>query len=415
MLPEKIYSGLSSAKLAKAIFKADVPEEYVKEMPAETLFMVVKHNGLQSSADLIAMADIEQCKLLLDFDIWHKDELDEDHLWEWFELTDETGELKLLEKILRSVDLSIICLLVMKYVKFEIQEEATEEPPAPEYFTPDKGHTWLNINAPDSNKTFLLGRVLALIFETNAELFYDILGATGEATESEIVENGYQNKTKRLEAEGIPSDEYAYSLNAPLPLTLVKKTIGDADHTVSSDLKAIQPLVYDSMTVQPLSGRVSKIKNIDEFEAELTLIMNAAIVRFGVDISDYEEIKLLGSKVKGAINIALEALIKETALDDIELYNKVGLQKLYRTGLTLLLDLQKKAHAIPKEALKDVSPECFSTVAGLLEPFPVYPNFFASDGSIIKDSTGKLESGYQSFDHLRNLDKAATTIQYENA
>ncbi len=413
MLPEVKYSGLSSTKLAKAIFNADVPEEYVKTMPAETLFMVVKHNGLQSSADLVAMADIEQCKLLLDFDIWHKDELDEDHLWEWLELTDATGDLKLLEKILRSIDLSIICLLVMKYVKFEIREEATEEPPAPEYFTPDKGHTWLNVNAPDSNKTFLLGRVLALIFETNAELFYDILGATGEATESEIVENGYQNKTKRLEAEGIPSDEYAYSLNAPLPLDLVN--LSDADHTVANDLKSITPLVYDSMTMQPLSGMVSKIKNIDEFEAELTLIMNAAIIRFGIDISDYEEVKLLGSKVKGAINIALEALIKKTNAEDIELYDKVGLQKLYRVGLTLLLDLQKKARAIPKDALKDVSAEYFSTVAGLLEPFPLYPNFFAPDGTILKDSTGKLESGYQSFDHLRDLEKAATTIQYENA
>lgn len=92
---------LSSAKLAKAVFNGDVPEKFIRELPAQSLFLLVKHNGLDSSADLIEMASVKQCRLLLDFDCWQGDDFYEDNFWNWLAITDANENLKLLKKLLQ--------------------------------------------------------------------------------------------------------------------------------------------------------------------------------------------------------------------------------------------------------------------------------------------------------------------------
>ena len=406
-VPEKSWHALTSAQLSKAIFNADFPEKYVKELPAQTLFLVVKHNGLDSSADLLEMAGLEQCRLLMDFDCWNKDDFQEDNFWAWLAVTDSSEDLKLLKKILIASDLRLVSLLISKYVQWIICEEPTEEPPAPEYFTPDKGSTWVNIKAPDSDKTFLLGRLLAMIFETDAELFYQLLSTTGERTNTEIIEEAYQEKQKRLANEGIPDDEFAYSINAPLSTNEVKAELNkEQTKATISDIRPIHPLMYDSGLVQPLSGLLGKL-SAEDFESELTLILNCAIVRWHIELWETEQLQQLCDQVKGAINIGLELCISYASnLTDIEIYNKLGLEKLYRLGLTHVLHLHSLAKKIDKELLKDIAAEKFSLVAGALEDFPLFPNGINKDGTLNVSPTGELEAGFQAYERVSQLEIA---------
>jgi len=408
-LPNKLqkFTALSSAKLAKAIYQADVPEEVVRKLPAQTLFLVVKHNGLDSSADLIEMSTFQQCRLLLDFDCWQKDDFQEDNFWAWLAITDANSDLKLLNKIIKTCDLSLISLLVAKYVKWVILEEPTDEPPAAEYYTPDKGTTWLNIQAPDANKTFLLGRLLALIFETDAELFYELLSTTGMSTNTEIIEEAYQNKLMRLRAEGMPDDEQAYDLNTPLQVADVKKVLENTtEKAIISDVIPITPLLYDSLTSHPLKELLAQIKDQEEAEAELTLIMNCALVYFKVDLWNTEEVQFLTEKVKGAINIGLEiASSLAPTLSYLDIFAELNFQTLYRLGLGQLFSLKKAASKLNNEQLQQITKEAatFSLVAGLREAFPTFPRCINQDEQLVTNETGQLESGYQAFEHINQI------------
>lgn len=396
--------GLTSANLARAIFKADVPEQFVRTLPAQSLFMAVRHNGLGSSTDLIEIATVEQCRVMLDFDLWERDRFNEDNFWEWIALSDEDNELSILQKVLKTLDLKLVSLMLARYVDVVVFEEPTEMPPAPGYHTPDKGHTWLGINA-DSDKHFLLARLLAMIFETSAELFYQLVSVQSVATQSMLEEDSYAERCKRLAAEGVPEPDRAVKINSPLdPAQIMRDLEGGAQRDIVENISAVEPLVYDAGIVQPLASLVTQIKPLEDLEGELTLIMNAAITHWAVEYYEHDEISKLVARVKGAINIGLETAMEISGLPALESYNRCGLQKLYRLGLHKLMQLRKLALGVPDDLIAAVgeSSPAFSVMAGARLRFPEMPLFLKHDGSVDEEAL-PLHGGFKSIDNLRQL------------
>jgi hypothetical protein len=380
--------------------------------------MVVKSAGLQSSSDIILMASLEQCRLLTDFDLWTGDTLNEEALWEWLALTDETESLELLQKFVKIVDLKLLALLIERYVEVKIFEEPTDQPPGKGFHTPDKGFTWIGINTEDANKHFLLARLLALIFESSAELFYQLISIMTVATTSMLEEESYQERQKRLAAEGIPEPEVAAAVHAPYSLADAKADVeskkgrGHVD-----DIRSIEPLIYEARATKLFAELVRDVSDRDELEMEFTYIMNGAVVRWGVDFSNQESVLDLAERIKGAINIALERLTTGTSYTLKDIYSTLGLGKLYRLGLTELMALRTKARKIPVEgvgALQDSDVGAFGALAYAREAFPVMPIYLNDDGTVEQEG-GVLAAGQRPFTTSKGvetvnalLDKART-------
>ncbi len=350
---EQAHAALNASKsahaLAKEIFQAELPEQFIRTIPPQTLYLILQSNSLHSSADLLEIATLEQCRLLLDFDLWEGDRFKEERFWQWLEVTDATDDLELLQKLFKVFDLKLVGFLISKYVDFFSTTEPTDMPPAPEYYTPDKGYTWIKLNAPDDSKNFLLGRLLALIFETSAEVFYQLSSVPSIATISVLEEESFIERTKRLNSEGIPEPEIAFMLHEPFylkeALELMDKSIPQHD---VQDIRSIQPLVYSGDFFAPLSTILKETTDRDQFESELTYILNNAIVRWGIPYHDGKRILFLRDQVLGAINIGLlwVASKSERSIEDIHQY--VGLKNLYRLGLTKLNSVRRLALKLPE-------------------------------------------------------------------
>lgn len=400
------FRGHSCRDLYKAIFDADAPEQVVRQLPPQALFMVVKNAGLTSAAELISMASLEQCRLLTDFDLWQGDVLNEEALWEWLSLTDETESLELLQKIVKFIDLKLLAILIGKYVEVKVFEEPTEQPPSAGFHTPDKGFTWLGIKSEDADKHFLLARLLALIFESSAELFYQLISIMSVATTSMLEEESYQERMKRLAAEGVPEPEVAALMHAPLSLAEARADISStAKKTVVEDIRGIEPLMYEARTSRLFADLVRDVADRDELEMEFTYLMNGAVVRFGVEFHNQDAVLDLAEKVKGAINIGLEKIRNESTISITEAHAKLGLGKLYRLGLTELMAVRTKARKTPLDGvgeLKDTDPVLFSTLACAREAFPVMPIFLKNDGTIEQEG-GSLPAGHRSFDTMQGV------------
>ena len=395
------HRGFTSRALAKAIFAADAPEEFIRSIPAQGLYMAVQHNGLDSSVDLIELASHEQVRLLLDFDLWSEDHLDEERIWSWLRLSDEEHGLRILQKVIRSIDLKIVSLLVSRHTDIRVFTEPTEQPPGPGYHTPDKGSTWIGITTEDADKHFLLARLLALIFETDAELFYQLLAIPGVSTESVLEEESLQDRQRRLSADGVPDRDLAHAICAPLTdVDFTAALLSGPPRRHVHDIEAIHPLLYDVPTLQPLGGLISSLGRFDEFEAELTLIMNAAVVTFHVPFHNPDAVHLLAAQVKGAINIGLEIAARE-GRSPAAVYEQLGLQPIFRLGLGRILALRRLAQR--RERTAPAGDEAVAIIVeGLTGRFPTMPLFVQPDGTI-HAAEGRLERSFRAIEHLGDI------------
>lgn len=385
---------LNSRTLAKAIFAAEVPEKFIREVPAQSLYLTVKHNGLLSSADLLEIASLKQCRLLIDFDCWRHDRFNEDNFWEWLAVTDAANSLVILEKLLRFVDLKIIAMMIAKHVECLIQEEPSEQPPREGFYTPDKGYTWLNITEEDGTKHFLLARLLALIFETDPELFYQLIAIPNVSTYSTLEEESYQDRQRRLSEEGIPDRGLAFELNSPISIEEIRRLLLTAEFVEAIKTPmAIQPLVYDQLLLRPLADLFKQEAIVAELEAELTMLMNAAIVRWEIDFDQASELYLLTQKVKGALNLGLERAMQlgDYCVDSV--YKTVGLTKIYRFGLAQLFNLRDLVQQRQQQLDSSAPLDHFrlSQLRALMHPFPhtISPPEHAFTSSISEEAAAE--------------------------
>jgi Family of unknown function (DUF6178) len=395
---------ITSKNLAKKIFAAELPEQVIRTIPAQSLYLAIKRNSLPSSAELIEIASLEQVRVILDLDLWKKSYFDEDNFWTWLSLPDESDGLEILQKILKCIDLKLISLIISRHVTHSFSEEATEQPPTPNSFTPDKGRTWININIEDNDKHFLLGRLLAMIFETNADLFYQLLSITATTTQSILEEESYTDKKRRLNSEGIPDDEIAYTINTPISTDQAKRMLSENNTKITvADISSIQPLIYDNSIVQPLASLIADYAVREELEIGITHVMNAAIVRWQIELNDYNELLLLSQKVKGTINIGLEKALTLKPGDVLTIYRAMGVENIFRLGLGELLNLRKKVLSI-KNTIKDeslVEQSKMLIINYACQAFPEIPEF-AKEKDIV--SLNELSTTRCAFEHLHELE-----------
>lgn len=405
----------SIQSLAHSLFRAELSDDQVRALPAQSLYLAIKHLGIASCSDVLEAAGVEQCRLLMDFDLWNKDTFNEDNFWEWLSVADEDHGLKILQKILKSMDLRLISMMIARHVSAQTFDEKTENPPGPGYYTPDQGHTWLMINIQEGTRHFLLSRLLALVFETNAELFYQLLSVPGVATDAELEEESFSDRNKRLEALGVPEANYAFELHAPLDAAHALATIDEQqERVVVQDIDAVYPLIYDSRMTGALEELWRSISDRDESEAELTLLMNAAIVRFGVQHYEQDAVRLLAQKVKGAVNLGIEILCSKSKYSPKDVHQALGLQKLYRVGLTHLMHLGRIAHRMSFDSaeLSDKNSALFLALAGSREAFPVAPEILSADG-IFSSPTNEAQPSFRPFEHVAEL-RAVQALLEEN-
>lgn len=407
-------SSLRPKQLVKEIFNSNSPEAIVKQVPAQTLYLAVLQLGLQNSVELLEIATTDQLRTIIDLDCWNQDSLDEDKFWDWLEVTDATEGLTLLSKILSCFDLRIIGLAINKYISVITQTEPTENPPDINFYTPDNGYTWLLINTEDSKKHFLLGRLLALIFETNTELFYQLISLPSVTTCTQLEEESFLDKEKRLANEGIPDIEFAAQINTPVqPEILLEQDKRNSQRSFK-DIKTIYPLIIEGKSLNRLESILSEQSLLAETEPELCLIINAAIVNWRINLDDYEELIFTIDRVKGILNIGVEILEKSSKKTGAELYSTLTLQSFYSAGLFKLLQLKKHIKKIDIGTLKIFSGDTTqinSFVSGLNQRIPVLPKWFNSD--VLLDTSdndqlselGILRAEYRAIGSLEELNK----------
>jgi len=403
--------GMSARNLYREIFRADSPEETVRALPAQSVYLAIRSVGLESSTELLPLISDEQYKVVLDFDLWKGETFSEAHFWNWLQVLDQEPGREALEGFLHTIDARLLGIIIARHVEVEFSEEPTEGPLAPGYYTPDKGSTWLRINLTDPEQHRRLGKLLALTYEGEPELFYQLLAEAGYVTELELEESAFQDKSRRLWDEGMPDQETSYRLNVPVPLKKLES--GDPSVPEAEREQTVLPLAFSLSNLQPLNNFLGELAPAHRaaIEAELALIANAGVVHYEVDITEPAELSFLIEKIRGAMNIGLEVLDGKRAGLGKEIYEKFGLQRLYQLGLYELAELRIAAQGanIPEA---DSRPMLQQLKEAAEEKFPVAPRYLLPDGSIEPQTAGDSAAPERrAFTYRRQLEAAKSLLR----
>ena len=152
--------GLDGSALAKAILNSDIPEKLIQNLPAQALYMAIQANALEDSQELITASTPEQYQLMLDFELWSEDKINEHRLFNWIKIIDNEQSIIPLARFIKQIDQRLVAALVCKYIDAEVNEEQTNPPSNMKAYTPDHGYTWIAINSGDPENDRIIGRIL---------------------------------------------------------------------------------------------------------------------------------------------------------------------------------------------------------------------------------------------------------------
>ena len=406
-----LFTG-NPAKLAQSIFQMNLPEDVLRSLPAQTLYMAILHNGMESSAETIQAASLAQVKLILDLDLWQDDTFLEDNFWHWLELEDATEPLRIAQKLLKVFDYKLVALIIGRYVDVITMSDQSDTPPGEGFYTPDLGFTWIKVNLQDQHKYFLLNRLMALLFETDADLFYQVLAAPSVSTGTILEEEAFLDQRRRLAAEGIPDTELASEIHRPM--TLREFTIqfkNQEYYTPIVDLDIIPALIAFSDELQPWFSVLQGTNNVEELALEATYITNSAIVFFKIAPSDLKRVALLAAQVRGAINLGFEIAQANQEAPLSEIVAKIGLKPFYQLGLEKLFQARKQSYLLTKASDFETKPiEQQVLIKALGGLFPAIPEAFDSATGQIASHEGRIQQGIKAIEKNSELESALKVL-----
>ena len=344
MLDHLSLISTSSSKLAKKLYAGELTEKEVKQLPAQVVYMALKTLGLDSAQDIISTLTEHQYQVILDFEFWSGDKINEANIWNWLTVIDDAG-IEQLGTFTERIDQNILVLLVGKYVQSVVNETNDGPSPYPGGYTPDNGYTWINIDTGNENNNHRLKKLLEYIVGTDPDYFYQLLYMPKTCTPSELEEESFGEKSKRLTSEGIPELDVVFKMNAPLNIDHAKLMLKQSGAEHGAEYTFIQrtpyPISKGAYSAEPLRSFLRSVVQdnpelILDIEYEFAGLINAAIMFYKIDFSDLDQVQKLIEKVKETVNAGLDkvmAAVQETNYDAI--YKQIGIQNLYRLGLAV--------------------------------------------------------------------------------
>ena len=368
--------GLPARQKRDLILSAPEAERLVQSFSPETLFYTVKEIGAADASDLLSLALPEQVKSLFDLDCWNKDRPNLNRMREWIETLAEAGRRRLADGLME-LDMEMVALLLRSYIKVHRLDDPSlsEDPPSNRYVQFDEHYLIEFIRNDDI--TSAIGDFLEEAFERDYKYFAGLLEDIYWGVEAELEEQAYQFRRARLSDRGFPDyfeaqDVFAY-LNPNDFLAIRERYEKPSRADLLADAEVIAPefapAVADGdnslLSAALTAGFAAEGKR--QFRSEMAMVSNQVLVARAVDFGDLDAVREAIATTQHYLNLGLEHLAAGDLPTAIEHLRDTHLKLLFRLGVSLTIDLRKRAEQTV--ARFGLPPQKTRTIAHLDSPY----------------------------------------------
>jgi len=346
--------GLPAREKRDLILSAPEAERLVQSFAPQTLFYTLKEIGIADAGDLLNLAVPEQVRWLFDLDCWDKDRPNLRRMQEWIEAMAEGGRERLADGLM-ATDLELVSLLMRQHVRVHRIDEPQENTDAPsDQFIQFGDNYLIEFIRRDSIQPYLLD-FLEEAFERDYNYFAGLVEEIYWGVEAELEEQAYQYRGARLADHGFPDYYDAQAVFGyinpreflhvraqqitPLRDGPIKDGAG-----LPPELSLTLPDADPSLFNTALSAGFMP-EGVRQLRSEMALVSNQVLVAKAVDFGDPDAVRSAVEMTHDYLNLGLEHLAAGELTLAIGHLRDTHLQLLFRLGVSLTIDLRKRAEA----------------------------------------------------------------------
>lgn len=344
--------GLPARQKRDLILSAPEAERLVQSFSPETLFYTLKEIGSADSGDLLSLAVPEQVKGLFDLDCWTRDRPNLDRMGEWIEALAEGGRKRMADALME-LDREMMALLLRQYFRVHRLDDPASAADVPsDRFVQFDEHYLIEFQRHDAILQPLVD-FLEEVFERDYTYFAALMEEIYWGVQAELEEQAYQFRRARLSDRGFPDyfeaqDVFAYidprnflniraSYAAPSRADLLRD-----DELVPHEMAPVVVGAEQSLFNTALTAGFAA-QGQRQLRAEMALVSNQVLVALAVDFGDLEAVRAAVEMTHNYLNLALENLAGGDLQSAIEHLRDTHLKLLFRLGVSLTIDLRKRA------------------------------------------------------------------------
>jgi hypothetical protein len=423
--------GLPARQKRDLILSAPEAERLVQSFTPETLFYTVKEIGSADSGDLLSLAVPEQIQGLFDLDCWNRDRPNLERMREWIEALTEGGRKRMAEGLM-GLDMEMMALLLRQYFRVHRLDDpsSASDVPSDRYVQFDE-HYLIEFQRHDAILQPLVD-FLEEVFERDYTYFTALMEEVYWSVEAELEEEAFQFRRARLNDRGFPDFFEAQDVFAYLNPHDFMKIRAGYDAPTRADLLRDDELIPHGVAPVPAQTDLSLFNTAltagfaaqgqRQLRSEMALVTNQVLVASAIDFGDLEAVRVAVEMTHHYLNLGLEYLAAGDLNNAIEHLRDTHLKLLFRLGVSLTIDLRKRAEQItaalgldPKHAreIAYLDSPYREAMSGFLQRRPLFFGGLDTPGSVATRDFAAMRDlhlGYAALDQIENMRQLFLTL-----
>lgn len=340
---QRRLAGLSPRRRLEALVDSPQARALVRALPAEQLYLDIAEVGLADSTELVQLASPTQFRTFVDLGGWKRDQLDHHEVLTWLRAARGDSPEDFLRK-LRALDAEVMESLLREFLVVHDREENPDVDPEGVTMETPEGRYLLEFKGVEGPELAAMRRLVSDMIADNPFESVRFFEATRWEVPGELEETAFQFRRARLQDMGFPPLEEAVQLFSRVEL--------EPSPVAGEPGSALAP-------AERVDWLEAALRGLDEeeregLEIELRHLSNRVLVAEVEDPGSLEGVRRTAEVTRDYLQLGLEHLCGGQPERAAQVVRDTPLDRIFKTGFTLTLQLKFRADRLMKQPLAQV-------------------------------------------------------------
>ncbi len=359
ILPDRPGSRDGAEAFLARVRNADEPLGLIAPLSPQDLLISYEEADDEERGGLLALADTEQMRGVVDLKCWNGYLPALDALEAFVEPLASTG-LEGADKALEDIEPELRTLLLKKYATVHLREDKDDEVPAQEgseLISCSDGYYFIELREPDDVPD-VVRQLLSALLNRSFEAYQRELECVRHDMPSDLQESALKWRNGRLADQGFGTLEESMQLLAPVDPELLRRRLEVAEGMpYPLSLESSVPAIYvENMWGADLLDRSLGLlaestderlrSRADSIGAELGMVTSLYLTATGCDLGNVEAMESSTRWARNTIALGLDAVTKGDPQMGARALAQLVPAEIFRAGMGLLIPLRGRARKL---------------------------------------------------------------------